>query len=301
MLARAGRRGNQVAVGIGELPRGSATYNPKRSYEAVQFMRRRLLVWFGTILMACALVGLPLRHAAANSAASTAGGQTQTAAVPISGEHHHHLVLENPFIRAYEVEVPPHESTLLHRHDQDYVYVVFGDADITNAVEGKPEVKAHLADTTVNFAHGPFAHVARNDGDTTFRNITIQLLQPQGELKTFYPSVAAALDAAGKVPNKNTFQRLKGATEAVVLETNAVRALAVSINPGVAWPAPDPHHTYLAVWIDRWREKLHAGSPNAEIFPIQMETWFNPGDQTSIRNSTKDQMTVFVLEFKNGN
>ncbi len=85
--------------------------------------------------------------------------------------------------------MPAHESTLLHRHDQDYVYIVFGDADITNAVEGKPEIKAHLADTTVNYARGPFAHVARVDGNSIFRNITVQLLQPQGELKTYYPSV----------------------------------------------------------------------------------------------------------------
>jgi hypothetical protein len=264
-------------------------------------MRQRFLFCLTPIFLIGVFVGLPLTPVSGNRVALENETPGQVTSVPISQEHHHHLALENPFIRAYEVEVPPHDSTLLHRHDQNYVYVVFGDADITNAVEGKPEVKAHLADTTVNFAHGPFAHIARNDGDTTFRNITVQLLQPQGELKTYYPSVDAALDAASKEPSNNNFRRTKGAIEAVVLETNATRALAVSVKPGAAWSSPNPHHTYLAVWIDRWREHLKPGNPNAEIFPIQMETWFNPGDETSIRNSTKDPMNVFILEFKNGN
>jgi len=264
-------------------------------------MRKHFLSYFIATFLAGAFMGLPLARVSANRGVPQNGIPAPASSVPISQEHHHHLVLENQFIRAYEVEVPGHESTLLHRHDQDYVYVVFGDADITNAVEGKPELKAHLADTTVNYARGPFAHVARDDGDTIFRNITIQLLQPQGELKTYYPSVMAALDAANKEPNKNSFRRTKGATEAVILETKATRALAVSVKPGAAWTSPNPHHTYLAVWIDRWREHLQPGKPNGEIFPIQMETWFNPSDETSIRNSSNAPMNVFVLEFKNEN
>jgi len=195
--------------------------------------------------------------------------------------------------------VPAHESTLVHRHDQDYVYIVFGDADITNAVQGKPEIKAHLADTTVNYARGPLTHFARVDGDTIFRNITVQLLQPQGELKTYHASVTAALDAASKDPNAKNVRRLKGATEVVILETNAMRALAVNVQPGAAWRALNSQHTLLAIWIDRWREHLHPGKPNAEIFPIQMETWFDPSDETSIRNTMPAPMTILILEFKN--
>jgi hypothetical protein len=263
-------------------------------------MRKRFCLLLTTILFLAVLVGLPLTLASANRGIAQSGAPAQTIAVPISEEHHHHLVLANQFIRAYEVEVPAHESTLLHRHDQDYVYIVFGDADITNAVEGKPEIKAHLADTTVNFARGPFAHVARVDGNTIFRNITVQLLQPQGELKTYYPSVMAALDAATKDPNSPNVRHLKGAAEVVILETNAMRALAVSVQPGAAWRALNSQHTYLAIWIDRWRERLHPGKPNAEIFPINMETWFDPTDETSVRNSMPIPMTILILDFKNG-
>jgi hypothetical protein len=265
----------------------------------MHFMRKSFYVLIATVLFLGVLAGLPPTPASANPGIAQSGTPAPTGSVPISEEHHHHLVLANQFIKAYEVEVPAHESTLLHRHDQDYVYIVFGEADITNAVEGKPEIKAHLADTTVNYARGPLTHFARVDGKTIFRNITVQLLQPQGELKTYYPSVLAALDAAGKDPNAKNVRRLKGATEVVVLETNAMRALAVTVQPSAAWRALNSQHTYLAIWIDRWRERLHPGKPNAEIFPIQMETWFTPSDETSIRNSMPTPMTILILDFKN--
>jgi hypothetical protein len=221
----------------------------------------------------------------------------QGASVPISGERHHHLVLENQSIRAYEVELAPHESTLLHRHDKDYVYVVFGDADVTNAVEGKPEVKVHLPDTTVNFAHGPFAHVARNEGGTTFRNITIELLANQGELKTYFPSVATALDAAKLLSEKDVISLFRSGIDAVILETDEVRASAVRVKANDAWSPLNSNHAYLVVWLDRWREKISATDPNAPIFPIQMESWFNPGDNVFIRNIKLVPMDIFVLEF----
>ena len=262
-------------------------------------MRKYFYVLCTAVLLLGVLVGLPPAPASANRATPQSGAPAQSS-VPISEEHHHHLVLANQFIRAYEVEVPPHESTLVHRHDQDYVYIVFGDTDITNAVQGKPEIKAHLADTTVNYARGPLTHFARVEGNTIFRNITVQLLQPQGELKTYYPSVIAAVDAARKDPNNIHTRRTQGATEVVILESDAVRALAVNVQPGAAWRASNSEHTYLAIWTDRWREYLHPGKPNAEIFPIHMETWFNPSDETSIRNPSTTPMNIMILDFRNG-
>src|SRR5579862_1387453 len=146
---------------------------------------------------------LVLVFAAALAGAITYGRQSggasgQAVAVPISQEHHHHLIIENSYLKAYEVEVPAHESTLLHQHDYDYVYLVFGDASVTNAIVGKPEVRLFLPDTTLNFSKGPFAHVAGNVGDTPFRNVTVSLLRPQGEAKSYYQTVSAALSPAAQ-------------------------------------------------------------------------------------------------------
>jgi hypothetical protein len=109
--------------------------------------------------------------------------------VPLKGEPHHHLVLENEFVRAFYVEVAPHDATLLHQHDADYVFVVLGPGDFVNAVAGKPEVHVTLEDATTRFSRGGFAHVARTDAGIPFRNVTVELLRPQGVLRNLCQKV----------------------------------------------------------------------------------------------------------------
>jgi hypothetical protein len=103
-------------------------------------------------------------------------------AVPIPSEPHHHLVLENDYVRVFRVSVPAHESTLLHQHDVPYLYVSLGPADVINAVQNKPEVRLTMADGQLGFSPGQFAHIARNQSDSPFNNVTIELLHPQGSV-----------------------------------------------------------------------------------------------------------------------
>jgi hypothetical protein len=103
------------------------------------------------------------------------------AAVPIPQEPHHHLVLENDYVRVFRVSVPAHESTLLHQHDVPYLYVSLGPADVINAVQGRPEAHLVMADGQLGYSPGHFAHIARNESDAPFNNVTIELLKPQAE------------------------------------------------------------------------------------------------------------------------
>jgi hypothetical protein len=111
------------------------------------------------------------------------------APVPLKGEPHHHLVLENEFVRAFYVEIAPHDATLLHQHDADYVFAVLGPGDFVNAVAGKPEVHATLDDASVRFSRGGFAHIARTDAGVPFRNVTVELIHPQGALRNLCQKV----------------------------------------------------------------------------------------------------------------
>jgi len=99
--------------------------------------------------------------------------------VEITAEPSHHLVLENEQVRVFSVSVAPHSATLMHRHRHDYFFVTLDDARISNEVEGKEPVEAMLSDGTTRFTPGNFAHIARNLGDTAFRNVTIELLQDE--------------------------------------------------------------------------------------------------------------------------
>src|SRR5216684_5224699 len=90
------------------------------------------------------------------------------AAVPIPQEPHHHLVLENDYVRVFRVSVPAHDATLLHQHDVPYVYVSLGPADVINAVQGKPEARIVMADGQLGYSSGHFAYIARTDAGSTF-------------------------------------------------------------------------------------------------------------------------------------
>jgi hypothetical protein len=122
----------------------------------------------------------PLSCSALLLLAFTLNAQAPTA-VPVGKEPHHHLVFENGYVRVFRVSIPAHDSTLLHQHDVPYAYVALGAADVINAVQGKPEVRLVIADGQVGYSPGNFAHIARNQSDAPFNNVTIELLKPQGE------------------------------------------------------------------------------------------------------------------------
>jgi hypothetical protein len=64
-------------------------------------------------LLCLALAAAPAAYAADSAAP----------AVEITAEPSHHLALENEWVRAFLVEVPPHASTRLHHHGHDNVFV----------------------------------------------------------------------------------------------------------------------------------------------------------------------------------
>jgi hypothetical protein len=111
----------------------------------------------------------------------------QIAPVPqnmaITEEPHHKLVLENPYVRIFHASVPIHEATLLHRHDLPYVTVSLGNNDFMNAVVGKPETQVVQKNRQIGYSEGGFAHTIRPADGSSFNNITVELLRPQGTPK----------------------------------------------------------------------------------------------------------------------
>jgi hypothetical protein len=120
--------------------------------------------------------------------------------VAISDEPHHRLVLQNDFVRVYNVMVPALDFTLVHKHDLPYLYVVLGMADIINAITGKPELHQVLQDGETHYSPGHFTHLVRTDSGVPFHNVTVELVHPQGTPKNLCKEVLAGapLDCAEK-------------------------------------------------------------------------------------------------------
>jgi hypothetical protein len=108
----------------------------------------------------------------------------QTPSVPISEEPHHHLTLQNSYVRVYRVAIISPDATPMHRHDNPYIYMSIGDADFTNAVEGKPDAEVKMENGQLGYSKGGFSHVIRTANDKPFYNITIELLHPQNNLRS---------------------------------------------------------------------------------------------------------------------
>jgi hypothetical protein len=211
--------------------------------------------------------------------------------LPILEEPRHHVVFQNTFVRVYEVEVGPHQATLEHQHRYDNLFVVFGDANLTNKVVGRPEAKLRLQDLGVNFGRAPYSHVIQNNGDRPFRNVTLELLHPQGESERFYPSLDAAMAAASG--------RGKTVRQATVLQTQEMRLRAVSVSPGSSWSVPHDGHDRLLVLVD----KIDNAGPRQKNspFPAGMVVWIPANSDWNVYRAGSHDMKLMVLDFMDTN
>jgi hypothetical protein len=219
---------------------------------------------------------------------AAAGESGTPPGVPTTQEPHHHLVLENPYVKVFEVEVGPHDATVMHYHLYDYIYIVIGDADLTDTVAGKPELNAKVPDLTVGFSPG-HAHIAANNGSTAFRNITIELLRPQGEMKKFHPTINAALSAC--TPDA------KGIRQVSLLETDEMRVVTAGIASSCSWSAADDGRDRLVIMVDKIHDTSGAKEKNSP-FPAGMLSWVPSGTSWRVANRSRKEMKLMVLEFK---
>lgn len=98
--------------------------------------------------------------------------------VDVTHEPSHHLALSNEHVRVFNVIVASHATTLIHRHDRDYLFVTLGDADVVTQKVGEAAVPLSLHDGEVRFTAGGFAHSAEVTSDDPFHNTTIELNKP---------------------------------------------------------------------------------------------------------------------------
>lgn len=88
------------------------------------------------------------------------------------------LLFENDRVRVWDLRLAPGESTGLHRHTTDFLYVVIGDGTLqTSYPDGTAEPPRTMQDGDVRFREvaGESVHAAQNLGTTPWRNIVVEL------------------------------------------------------------------------------------------------------------------------------
>lgn len=177
--------------------------------------------------------------------ATTASAQSIPGAVLAKHEPHHHLAFEDATIRVLRVRVPAHDTTLLHEHDPDYFWIALGASSVVNAKLGSPDATIASANLSVHYTPGHFAHVARNPGDVPFDNITVELLEPQTNVRNLCERAIgdAPLDCPAKLSGPPF---LIGGSEHPAFATDQLRVSLVTMAPGQTLR---PTQLALPIWV----------------------------------------------------
>lgn len=210
-----------------------------------------------------------------------------------TGEPHHHLKIENEYVRAYFVEVPAHRSTQLHQHDNDYLFVSLGAADVVNAVPEKPEVHLTLKDGETHFTLGGFAHAARNLAGTPFRNVTIALLKPQDDPQNLCAQVVASAPVG--VCNVSPAEDYAREPQ---FETSEMRLDLLRLSSKAKYTETGSKLAFLIVSAgDSGIKTSVKGRPEVKLRQGEM-MWFDAGSNVQFRNDSARQAELLKLTFK---
>jgi hypothetical protein len=212
--------------------------------------------------------------------------------VEITSEPHHHLVLENTYVRAFAVNVAPKESSLVHRHGHDYLSVSLGDAQIINAKVGAAPVAANFKDGDVRFSITPLAHAITNTGDGPFRNITIEILAPTTGQHACTESCAVAVpcDSADKT---------KCVSVVKLMSADQWTVTMVTAPAGSVYPQHSHAGSFLLVPLTDadLKTKGQSGPESALHTQAGVIAWNAPVVHTVTNTGTKTAKSV-VVEFK---
>jgi quercetin dioxygenase-like cupin family protein len=209
--------------------------------------------------------------------------------VEITAEPNHHLAFQNAYVRVFQVEVPPHSSTLMHWHRHDYMFVTLGDAEVSNEVLGKSPVTLKLQEAETLFTPGNFAHIARNSTDKPFRNVTIELMR-NGQ--------ASASQA--NWDEDRGLRVLRGGTEQILFVKDGVRVSEVELQ--TAGVLPKHHHAgpQLVVAVsDLLFRNDETGKPASNVEMKSGDVRWEPAGVThTVTNVGTHQAKLVILEFK---
>lgn len=204
--------------------------------------------------------------------------------VEITAEPHHHLALKNAYVRVFKVEVPPHDSTLMHWHRPDYMFVTIGDSEVENDVAGKPPANLKLLDGEVRFIPGNFAHIARNLALTPFRNVTIELLAKAG---------------AAKWDEDRGLQVMQNGTQHVLFVKDGARVSDIELQPAGVLPKHThlgPHLVIAVTDLDLRNAPVGKKAENIELKAGDVQ-WVPAGSTHTVTNVGPGKARWIAVEF----
>ena len=167
------------------------------------------------------------------------------AQVPVTKEPRHRVTFENAQMRIFDVNIPPGDTTLDHRHDRDIVTVsMTGGTEIRIQNTGQPwttRAPRPLGDATVaEYAGKPGSHKVENTGKSAYQLFAVENLKASG-----WTTTPAATGLATKLMTEARSFRVYDVRLAQqasqTSHTHAVPTVAVLVAGKVMSDGPDTH------------------------------------------------------------
>ncbi len=235
--------------------------------------------------------------------------------------------MQNDFARIYAVSVPPNDATLMHRHDLPYLAINFGAAAVENDVQGKPAANLQLADGQVIYSTGGFAHVARTSG-AAFRNVTVELVKPQGTAKNLCKQIVAGplacppteeaskqpvtqtADVGRKVPARTGRKKADTAEaskrmssesaddDLPYFETDQVRADVITVSSGRDYVDESPNSSAILVAMTNSNIDVNLGGQHVSVLHAGDALWMAAGTSRRVTDFLGTRSNFLLVTFK---
>ena len=247
---------------------------------AVTLSRMKIHAFVVVLILSCAA-----------ALAQDAKPATPAAPVEVAAESSHHLKIENEYIRAYFVEVPPGQSTLMHHHSTDYVGIAFGVSEVDVAAPDGTVKHVAFQDGQVNYAPAGVVHAVTDKGPTPFRNATVELVQNQGH--------PVCVKNCENDPRAKDWPALPASAKLIGYgDTFRIIAVTASVGQTILITDPSPH---LGIFLtDAQARVVQAGKPGEDASHHAGDIVFHgphPPEMAVANTGTQD-IRLVEIQFK---
>ncbi len=199
-------------------------------------------------------------------------------------------------MNVYEVEVAPHGTVHLHRHEFDAISIMMSNSDVIVRAPDKPDVRQKLSEGQVRLQSRGYVHATSIEGGNTYRNVTVELLSSQEGGRNLCASVIA-----GQPLNcPDTQVASPGATHVVQaqFETNQTRVTLIHLLPHQSMNVGDPRRSVLVVALDAVLSALSGRNPNSLVRPGDF-VWLEKGAPArAFKNAAEKEARLISFTFE---
>jgi quercetin dioxygenase-like cupin family protein len=213
--------------------------------------------------------------------------------IPLASEPHHHLALHNEYVNVYQVEVAPHDSVLLHRHDFDAISVMISSAEVTVLTPGKPDEHRKLVDGQVRLQARGYVHSTSIDGNTTYRNVTIELLQPQQGARNLCSAVMA--NQPLNCPATQASATNETHINQPQYETDQILVTLIRVLPHQKVTIGDSQHSALMVALDATAMANETRKSVGKLLNSGDFVWLGQDKASQVFNNSGDKEVRIIL------